>query len=72
MLDKAAGFEAVFHRLKAIFHRLKAILQPYESALVLKADTPANYSLDTPYAPNTARNSSLARYRSRRTTSAIT
>ncbi|MCL4295436.1 MAG: hypothetical protein KJ077_06900 [Anaerolineae bacterium] len=44
MSDKSAGFEPVFHRLKTI-------LQPYESALVLKADGPANYYLDTPYAP---------------------
>jgi hypothetical protein len=44
MPDKSAAFEAVFQRLKAI-------LQPYESALVLKADGPADYSLDTPFAP---------------------
>ncbi len=36
---------------EAVFQRLKAILQPYEPALVLKADGPADYSLDTPYAP---------------------
>jgi hypothetical protein len=36
---------------EAVFQRLKAILQPYEPALVLKADGPAGYSLDTPYVP---------------------
>lgn len=36
---------------EAVFQRLKAILQPYEPALVLKADGPTGYSLDTPYAP---------------------
>jgi hypothetical protein len=36
---------------EAVFQRLKAILQSYELALVLKADGPAGYSLDTPYAP---------------------
>src|SRR4051812_545320 len=32
-----------------IFERLKRILQPYESKLVKEADTPDNYSLNTPY-----------------------
>ncbi len=32
-----------------IFEQLKQILQPYESKLVLEADTPDNYSLNTPY-----------------------
>ena len=44
MVDQSATFEV-------IFQRLKAILQPYEPALVLKADEAGNYYLDTPYAP---------------------
>lgn len=44
MPDQSKTFEPVFLHLKAI-------LQPYEAALVLKADEPVNYYLDTPYAP---------------------
>lgn len=32
---------------QALFARLKAILKPYEDQLVLKADQPGNYYLDT-------------------------
>lgn len=38
-----------------LFVRLRALLQPFEERLVLKADTPSDYYLDTPveYKPKT-------------------
>jgi DNA-binding transcriptional ArsR family regulator len=41
----AADFERVFHELRDI-------LRPFEPRLLLKVDTPAEYSVDTPFAEN--------------------
>jgi hypothetical protein len=35
--------------LEATFQKLKAVLQPYESKLIVIADTSGHYALETPY-----------------------
>lgn len=35
---------------QAVFERLKAILKPFERSLIVTADEPDHYSLNTPYA----------------------
>ena len=37
-------------QFQAVFTQLKAILQPFEPQLIVQADDPGNYSLNTPYA----------------------